>query len=407
MKRRVAYILAVVTLVLLALVFATQRFQPARATGTDTYSDGALGHEAMRDVMKQLGVHVFVDRRGVYAFADAPVVFVEPRPRAVDLHGDVILLRHVLLQRAQQGHDSVLVLPKWQPGLEREGPVSRSYKPNVEEVLASALPRGLVELRREDTDVPETAMLREWTVPGQSGPRKVTLLERQTLRVYDGRAEVLLGSRRSALVVRYRPAKRGGSIFVVSDPDVLHNFNHHRGDHAQIVRDLLRATDSDTIVIDEIFHGHAFGDTPPSVLGSTEAAFVVVYGFGVASLFLWAGIGWLRRSYARSTRSAECLNAASPVLAPHTGSTNPGLVGGYITMVVTDVADRLSVPAKASLRERARLVDELADRRGVKGGAADLLLDRIDLPRSRRGLLDLARRAHAFRARLLHLKGNQ
>ena len=166
MKRRIAYILAVITLVSLVLVFATQRSEPARPTGTDTYSDGALGHEGMRDVMKELGVHVLVDRRGAYAFADAPVLFVEPSPRAVDLHGDVILLHHVLLQRAQRGHDSVLVLPKWQPGLEREGPVSRSYKPNVEEVLAAALPSGLVELRREDTDVPETAMLREWTVPG-------------------------------------------------------------------------------------------------------------------------------------------------------------------------------------------------------------------------------------------------
>ena len=406
MKRRIAYILAVITLVSLVLVFATQRSEPARSTGTDTYSDGALGHEGMRDVMKELGVHVLVDRRGAYAFADAPVLFVEPSPRAVDLHGDVILLHHVLLQRAQLGHDSVLVLPKWQPGLEREGPVSRAYKPNVEEVLAAALPSGLVELRREDTDVPETAMLREWTVPGRYGPRKVTLLERQTLRVHDRRAEVLLGSRRSALVVRYRPAKGGGSIFVVSDPDVLHNFNHHRGDHAQIVRDLLYATDSDAMVIDEVFHGHAFGDTAAGVLGSTRAVFVVVYGFGLAALFLWAGVGKLRSPLARPTRSAECLHAASPVLAPHTGPTNPGLVGGYITMVVTDVADRLGVPAKASLRERARLVDELADRRGVKGGAVDLLPDRIDLPRSRRALLDLAWRAHALRERLLHLKGN-
>ena len=172
------------------------------------------------------------------------------------------------------------------------------------------------------------------------------------------------------------------------------------------MRDLLYATDSDTMVIDEVFHGHAFGDTAAGVLRSTHAVFVVVYGFGLAALFLWAGVGKLRSPLARPTRSAECLHAASPVLAPHTGPTNPGLVGGYITMVVTDVADRLGVPAKASLRERARLVDELADRRGVKGGAVDLLPDRIDLPRSRRALLDLAWRAHALRERLLHLKGN-
>lgn len=410
MRRWLPFVLALVALATVVVLFATQRRVPARPNGTDTYSDGALGHEALRDVMSGLGVHVLVDRRGVYAFADAPVFFIEPELRAVGSDGsslEPVRLRNALARRAEQGLDSVLVLPKWGPGPRRGAPVSRAYKPNVEEVLSTALPPGLVELRREDTDVPETAMLRAWTVPGEAGPRRVVLLERQTLRVHDGRAEVLLGSRRSALVLRYRPAKGQGSIFVVSDPDLLHNFNHHRGEHAQIVLDLLAAADSDTMVIDEVFHGHAFADTTASVLGSTSALVVVVHLFGLALLFLWAGgrrFGPAPRP-ATASASAALLGAAGQALAPPTGPANPGLVGAYITLIVTDVAERLGVHAKASLNERARLVDEMAQRRGIDGGALELLEDGRHLPSSRRELLELSRRAHDLRQRLLQLKG--
>jgi len=408
MKRRLVLALAFVTLVAIAVLFATQPPQPVRTLETDSYGDDALGHEALPEVMKALGVHVLVDRRGVYTFADAPVFFIEPSVRAVDSDDQPVRLRQVLAHRAERGLDSVLVLPKWRPGPERGAPVSRAYKPNVEEVLSTALPAGLVELRREDTDVPETAMLRAWTVPSAAGPREVVLLERQTMRVFDGRAEVLLGTRRSALVVRYSPPRGSGSIYVVSDADLLHNFNQHRGDHSQIVLDLLAAAESDTMVIDEVFHGHAFAETRASVLGSTPALLVVVHLVALVVLFLWAGtrtFGGIRLPTRAGSGSAQLLGAVGEALAPPTGPTNPGLVGGYITLIVSDMADRLGVSGKASLPERARRVDEMAARRGVPGGAVELLETARNLPHNRHALLDVARRAHDLHERLLQLKG--
>jgi hypothetical protein len=374
MNRGIAFFLGFAALAAVFAVLVSQRPSSTRTTGLDTYSDDVLGHEALPEVMRRLGVHVLVDRRGTYRFADAPVFFIEPRLRTLDAHDHPEQLARVLAQRSADGHDSVLVLPKWRANSPGHNPVSRAYKTDVERVLSAAIHPGALELRREDTDVPETAALRQWTVPGRAGPRRVVLLERQTFRVHDDRIEVLLGTHRSALVVRIppsRPGADGGSIFLVSDPDLLHNFNQHRGDHAQIVLDVLDAADSDTLVIDEVFHGHAFEDTTASVLGSTGAVIVVAHLFGLALLHLWAGartFGGPARTGSAASSSEVLLGLAGQALAPPSGPATPGLVGAYITLILSDAADRLAIAASDSLMARAQALDDMASRRGIAAG---------------------------------------
>lgn len=401
--KRVLVVFALLGLVATVVALLdSERAEAPRTLGTDTYGEGALGHRAFADVLKELDVHVLVDRRGVHPTADAPVFFIEPLPSAETDGMDAILI-DAIADRRRAGLDSVVVLPKWHPASpEQHNPVIRIDENEAQHVLSSALPESDLVLRREDVDVPETARIREWTVPSSSGKRRVALAERQTLRVHDDRVEVLLGTRRAALIVRTRLDSASGWVYVIADPDLLHNFNLHRGDHAQIFLDLLEALGTDAVVIDETFHGHAFELTIPGALGSVPAVLVVVHAFGLLLLFLWASarpFGPEPRPTALPPGNRALLRASARALA----ATNRGaahVIGPYVTLVLSEAADQLGVAPNQPIGMRARALDELARRRGLQGGALELLTEVQTLPRSKHRLLGIARRAHRLRQRL-------
>jgi hypothetical protein len=76
------------------------------------------------------------------------------------------------------------------------------------------------------------------------------------------------------------------------------------------------------------------------------------------------------------------------------------LVSAYVALVLNDAADRLSVTATPVLSNRAAALDEIAERRGIEGGAASLWVS-LAKNTSTRVLLRIARDAHRLRARLI------
>ncbi|HET6582284.1 MAG TPA: DUF4350 domain-containing protein [Nannocystaceae bacterium] len=408
--RTLVAILGLVSLVATVVAWLYgQRLTDPESIDTDTYASGALGHRALSELYQELGVHVLVDREGVHDSAGAPVFFVEP---ALSLfrRGQVLELQEVLRARAYAGRDSVVVLPKWR--LQREGDEDvaiRALEDEVQWMADMALDWQAVEVRREDVDIPETAMLREWTVPGSRGPRRVVLQERQTLRVRDPDIEVLLGTSSSALIVAVQPRGTEGTVIIVSDADLLHNYNLHRGDHARIAVDLLDRLGTDTVVIDEVMHGHGYELTLGAVLGRFPTVLLVVHALLFALLYAWAGLrpfgsAPVVRPNRNGTRAIVELAARAHISGAR---RSKALVTSYVCVALADTADRLGVRPAKVLGARAEAIDELAMRRGIEGGAPRILAE-VSAPGGlKRPLLHIVGDVHRLRRRLLHRGGTR
>jgi hypothetical protein len=402
--RAAIIVIAVVSLIatVVTLLYG-QRLQEPGPDGIDSFGRKAIGHRALVEFYEAAGIHTLVDREGLHAHATAPMLFIEPRLE-VEVDGRRLRLEEVLAARKRKGLDSIVVLPKWTFG--DDDAVVRVSKEQALQVLHAALRYDeALELRREDLPIPETAMLREWTVSSSAGPRRVMLQERQALRITNPFTFVvnpLLGSDNTALIVHHHQHNLEGVTIIVSDPDLFHNYNLQRGDHGQIALDLLDALHSDTVVIDEVFHGHAYHRTLGAALGRFPAVLLIVHGLIVASLFAFAGARNFGRPRepAPERRSTDALiELAIRVLLD--GRRSLSITTSYVSRVLTSTADRLGIPEAHTPRTRARAIDRLAAERGLEGGAVDLEEDLAGAkPRNHRNHIALARRAHALRQRL-------
>ena len=396
--RRALAILAAL-LGMAALVITVLRLDPfvePADRSLDTFGRDALGHGALREILDRTDVPVLVDREGVAEYASGVVMFIEPSPDR--RYGEHQLdLQTLLRLRQLRGLPSVVVLPKWRLGYESGTEVARRIdKDDADAVLDAIMPWG-ADLRREDIDIPQTAQLREWTVPGARGDRRVVLQERQTLRLDDPALDPLLGTRRSALVARVHATVGDGSLVVVSDPDLLHNFNLHRGDHAVIAKDLVAYSGSDAVVIDEVLHGHGYSVTWPAALGAWPTRIVVAHALLLALLYALAVARRFGppRPAPRPAGAGPLVDLAAEAMVG-TPSRTRRLVTAYVCAVIASVADRLGVPGSADLGRRAHGVDEAAARLGIETDARALLIE-VTSEGPGRNPLALARDAHRMR----------
>jgi hypothetical protein len=403
--RAAIIVIAVVSLIatVVTLLYGQRLHEPG-PDGIDSFGRSAIGHRALVEFYEAAGIHTLVDREGLHEHATAPMLFIEPQ-LVVEVDGRRLELEQVLTERKLDGLDSIVVLPKWSFG---DGDaVVRVSKQQALRVLHAAITYDhSLELRREDLPIPETAMLREWNVSSSAGSRRVVLQERQALQIKDAYGfyssgwQPLLGSDSTALIVRDR--KRKGVTIIVSDPDLFHNYNLQRGDHGQIALDLLATLRSDTVVIDEVFHGHAYHRTLGAALGRFPAVLLVIHGLIVASLFAFAGARTFGRPRepAPERRSTDALiELAARVLLD--GRRSLPITTSYVTRMLTTTADRLGIPEAHTFQARARAIDRLAAERGLEGGALELAEALVlAKPRNHRNHIALARRAHALRQRL-------
>src|SRR5690606_35346621 len=204
---------------------------------------------------------------GDFARVRAPVLFIEPGGTEAIVDGERVTLEDALRERADAGLASIVVLPKWSWQLGEAAPDE-----GAQDVLSAALP-GATLVRAEPINEP----MRNRSATGSLGEHAISIPWLQTIEGHD---EALLSSEGRAIVVR----RTDGGI-VLSDPDLVHNWNLHRADHARLVLDVIRMAGEsagDAVVIDEVFHGHgerrslgsALGEFPAGLL-EVHAAFVV------------------------------------------------------------------------------------------------------------------------------------
>lgn len=371
---------------------------PLTPTESDSFGYGPVGHHAFTETMERLGLHVVQSRSDRFEGPTSPMLFIEPQHLA-RVEGKERRLPDAILARSEAGLPTIVVLPKWNLFAGAAQPFVSPATAPVKQVL-------------EDTFAPEEAITTTASVRlidqqdgqelrelyGVLGSFQVQVPKLQVITNVPPLATVLLESPHGAVVV----AAPDGTV-VVSDPDLIHNYNLHRADHAALWWTLLADYESDTIVIDEVFHGHGKTHSLGRALGEFPSVLLVVHLLLLLLLLLILGskrFGPALPPFAHGHGPREAIEVAAHVLAD--GQPIKPLAEEYVAQVLFDLHERLGLPQKGTLEARAAAIDEVAEHRRHAPEAMKLLHAARALgPKANSEGWRIARAAHTFRQRLL------
>jgi len=345
---------------LVAIVWGAKLAAPV-PTESDTFSTGPLGHRAMYDSLRELGIHVLRGRRSDVITNDAPALFLEPETVAY-VDGDRLELDEVIGQRHDLGYGTLVVLPKWtmQEGEDGDEEAVAASEAASEVLLAATGQQAASVGHLGSTEAVERR------ATGTLGSFAVSLPWLQTIDVPG--AEVLLAVEGQAIAVWHD----SGTI-ILSDPDILHSWNHHRADHAGIVLALVRDFGSDAVVVDEVFHGHGQQRSLAAALGQFPAYFILAQGLLLAVLVVIRGgrrFGPPEPEPGLGKGPAESIAVSASVLAR--GRSTGLLLMSYLEAVIRDIADQLQL-GDGEVSQLAAQIDAIAKRRGEPPRAVALI----------------------------------
>ncbi len=372
-----------------ALVFGRRLSSPP-AQPRDSYGAGALGHRAFLETLRAMDVNVTRWTRPEWDSIGAPLFLIEPNGPEVTVQGRTTSLGELVRGRMTMDRRTILVLPKWSPGM--LGMVQDDPWYVVEDLL-DELPMRLTLVRVPVTD--------EWSTIDARVDGAASRLELRWPQRVEGGVPILADHEGSFVV-----SDPKGLLFVVSDPDLLHSFNLQRGDHAAFWRDFVRERlGAESVVIDEIFHGSVQTRSLAELFGRWPGVLVLAHGALIVLVLLLMG----RKRFgppapvpeALGRGPREVIDVAASVLA--NGSRLPTLSLRYVEDLVGDLHRRLGVSEGKTLDERAAVVDRAAQTRHVQPRAALLLNAARALEGTRRAreALSIARQAAEFRAAVL------
>ena len=385
----VAGLSAVCTLV--AIVWGAKLSAPA-PTDSDSFATGPLGHRAFHDSLRELGVHVLRGRRADVLTNDAPALFIEPSLEAF-LDGDRVTLSEVIIERQIDDYATLVVLPKWAMTRDDEGEERAVWVgERASDVLTAATGEvGSIGHLGSATE------LAEWEATGPLGSFRVTAPWLQTVDVPN--ATVLLEVEGRPIAVWH-----DGGTLILSDPDILHSYNHHRTDNAEVALAVVRDLGSDAVVIDEVFHGHGQQRSLAAALGEFPASLILVQGLLLVVLVVARGarrFGPPEPEPGLGRGPAESIAVSASVLAR--GRSTGNLLQSYLHEVLDDVAARLQL-REGDAGDIALEVDAISKRRGEPERAEELLARATALatrPRPRlEEILEVAREAHELHRRM-------
>jgi len=371
---------------------------PLTPTQTDSFGFGPIGHHAFSETMKRLGMNVVQSRGDRFEGPASPMLFIEPGLKS-RVEGKERELSDAIVARAEAARPTIVVLPKWNLFAGAAEPFVTADTGSVKEVLeATFSPEEDSYSNASVTLVEDQDGQDSRELYGVLGTFQVQVPKLQVITNVPPLATVLLESPYGAVIV----AAADGTV-VVSDPDLIHNYNFHRADHAALWWTLLADYGSDTVVIDEVFHGHGKTHSLGRALGEFPAVLLVSHLLLLLLLLVILGskrFGPALPPFAHGHGPREAIDVAAHVLAD--GQPIGPLVEEYVAQVLFDLHERLGLPQRGSLEARATAIDEVAEHRRQNPEAMALLkAARTLAPRSNADGWRVARAAHTYRQRLL------
>lgn len=309
--------------------------------GPTVYSKSAIGHLAFRSLLDDLGVPVSVSESGSgrYVSGDSVLIVAEPRTDSETLAE----VRAMLTARKV-----LLVLPKRTGTPDPHRPYWLAEDKLVSEMSVLAV------LHLADADA---AIVRDASLAGLKGDSALAgapaIDHPQLMR---SRAmHPLLAFADGMLIGEMRT--RTGRIAVLSDPDLIANYNLARGDNAplavSVVEHLRDENSGGSVIFDEFSHG--FSEKPFHILGILfQFPFVLVtVQMGLAALVLiWAAAGRFGApaplAPALEAGKRSLIDNATRLLAQ--SGRIPDLSERYCEEIVRDTGRQLRAPGDLDVR---------------------------------------------------------
>lgn len=243
--------------------------------GPSTYSSSALGHKALMETLRRLGVPVVVSRFRTAEKTDRGNLLVLAEPDGSNISEE-------LVEGFGDLPHGLLVLPKWDGRRD-------SSKPRWVETMAM-IPLDDVEtvLKHAQTDGMVKRLKGTFTVEVPDFGGKIELTDPQIMigaavqPIISLQGGVLLGE----------ATVDSGQQWVLSDPDIISNHGIDQGDNAVVAVSIIEAMrpDGGPVIFDETIHGL---ELRPNLLRSAfQLPFsIVTLSAAVAlALAIWAGL---------------------------------------------------------------------------------------------------------------------
>ena len=411
-RRTIGWIVGVAVVSFLASVLLSvygRDLLPKPFSGANTFSDSALGHRALAELLRSLGLGVYPRQslEGGAIGPERPLVLAEPDPSWLSTHSS--RLESLRIQAKDRNAALVVVLPKWRPG-----------KPdkNKPEWLASVelLPDSQVlrVARALGDDIPESlGLLRvsgdslDCGVDGKGG-LDVEIRTAQLLAALPKGLEAVVSCRGGSLIARL-PLESGPPVFLISDPDLLNNHGLGRGANAEVIFSFLtRELGAKGVVFDETIHGFE-RDTSllaealrfPLVLG-------LLQGLVLLGVVLWAGMG----RFGKPLPAPSPLGAGKEILIDNTAKllANGGhavdSLHQYFRQTTRAVAAHYFLPPDLPEPERLARLQRLTAARGQALDLAQVersLWKIPDGPRGAEAAARIARRLYHWRLEMTNV----
>lgn len=384
-------------LLALGLAIFGPELTPPRSVSSDAYSYSSLGHKALVESLRRLGIPVVVSRSASTAKARATGVLVIAEPthyEEVDEQG-----RTTLEQLLRRSEFTLLVLPK-RAGV--RDPLRPGWVGPVRD-LGVGPPEAVLRAAGIEANVRHLPFEAVGQIQSRVGA--VPTFTRGPVQVIEGPGLLpLVSTAGGGTLVAHVTTNPG--LYVLADPDPITNAGFHHGENGFFfLRVLEHVRDGyESVVFDETIHGHAAASSIWRELFRFPLVLVVIHLALVIGVLLWAAMGRFGSPEAAPSvlepgrgflvdRSAELLQA---------GARTSQALPRYLDVSLRDARRALDAPPTLRGDALDGWLDRIARSRGVTDRVSDLRDAVRGAAGSRAHALGVARRIHLWRTEILH-----
>lgn len=250
------------------------------------YSKSAVGHKVFRKLLKDIDIPVSVSNfsTATKASNNGLLLLIEPQLHIKRKSGDSLRTSTSLTEILQYSQNTLLILPKWEVILTYEDKnwvdSVQLYDDSIYSSLFSKIGAYDVKL----TSPPRRPT--KWDSPFKYDPAIPSLQLLQGADIHpiiscDG--GILLGS-----IDTYSY----GTIYLLSDPDLIANYNIVRGNNGLLAVDILDylREGNEGVIIDEMMHGFVYRKSIWRMLFDFPNITLLLSALLTAGVALWAGL---------------------------------------------------------------------------------------------------------------------
>ena len=381
-------------------LFVGSDSEHVRRAGNNAYSEAAVGHRALVQVLRKLGIPVLVSRnRSIERAGDSGLLVIAEPPVALAATGQ----KSDILKDLSDAPRVLYVLPKWRGTADPEKP----HWLRKAELLPAKYVRSVLWRVETSTEIARPSELTEWS----SGRFTAPSISHRPQLITGGQLVPIISTAEGMLLARsvHRDVKR----WVLSDPDILANHGIGDGDNAALIANVVdRLRDGGPVIIDETVHGLRRDPSLWRSLFDLPFVIVTIAAAFAAAVLVWAVTG----RFGSPLPSARAFAAGKETLIENTAGLL--LYGGHVgeslrryrQVGIRAVARNSRAPGGLKGADLAEWLDRASVARGMKVPLHRLHreIDALSGAKSigAHRVVAAARKLHSWKQEMIHGPGN-